>query len=59
MRTIATDVCMCVCMLVKWVCAEMAEPIKIPVRVGPGNHVLDGLQIPTEGVTFEGAYAGA
>ena len=39
--------------------AKTAEPIEMPfglrTRVGPGNHVLDGVQIPPMGMgDFEG-----
>ena len=39
--------------------AKTAEPIEIPfglrTRVGPGNHVLDGVQIPSwEGAILRG-----
>jgi len=42
--------------------AETAEPIEMPfrlwTRVGPRNHVLDTVQIPTcEGAIFRGVFA--
>ena len=44
-----------VCLSVTTVsCAKVAEPIVIPFRVGPRNHVLDGPDPPIGRGNFEG-----
>jgi len=48
---VCVSVCLSVCLLVPFVSpAKKAELIKMPfgwlTRVGPKNHVLDGVQIP-------------
>jgi len=58
MRPIATDgVAWSVCLLVMFVSpAKTAETIEMPLgrltRVGPRNHVLDGVQIPKGNGSF-------
>jgi len=59
MRPIVTDrVALSVCLSVTLVSpAKTAEPIEMPfglrTQVGPGNHALDGVQIPMGRGTFE------
>ena len=44
-----------------YIIIKTAEPIEMPfglrTRVGPGNHALDGVQIPHEKGNFEGEEA--
>jgi len=59
MRPIVTDRVEVVCRSVTLVSpAKTAEPIEMPfglrARVDPGNHVLDGVQIPMGKGNFEG-----
>jgi len=65
MSHVAWSVCLSVCVLgIRVTCAKMAEPIEMQfgrlTHIGPRNHVLDEVQIPTrKWATFEGAHVPA